>query len=482
MLTLSPKIPELEPFLATLMLKNPPSATEYSSEIIALSIPAIGTDKSGQPINEISPTLKIWYKNTDGFTINSLISLVESTLRRKGHLSTRRIALAVIGLYVVLRQPDNSSASFLFEILENTITASANLFYIFPKSIYLGKESRISPFQFGSYSFGELDMAQIKQLCKKAKSDYYERYETHLRRRFTIQSQFPEVIVLNWWSYREQRSITFSLISSLAELFNELIENYFDQLNHALFERFFEGIGEEQYLTIPIGDTYIDEKSLENLPLADRVVIFQNIDGKHENGFVKPLGSGGYILDFAAVDTLVPKALGHLQSEFNLIHLENYPIHQTIKTFARFVSKAKKYRWEDYLDDALLHFIIALDIVFGEENQSTDSVSRRVAVLTYQKARLSYKEQAKRIRALYRERSKYVHEGKSISKVSVDEAEEICKEALFCLLRIQKDEQRRTKIAMNNLLKDIDLISATLEADRVPDNSLLIELGISSDM
>jgi len=474
----SPKILELEPFLASLTLQTPPHAPDYDLEVIVHAGQATGVDKSGRAINEATPELRVWYKSVGGFGINSLLSIVESNLRKKHHSSNKRIALAVIGLYLILRQPNEFSANFFFDVLENTVAASATLYYIFPRFMYVGKGTKVSPFQFGPYSFGELDLAQLKRLCKKAKSDYYNRYEAHLQRRFAIQREFPEVIVINWWPYREQRTIAFSMVAPLAKLFNELVENYFDQLNHALFGRFFGGIFEEQYLTVAIGDTYLDEKPLEMLPLTDRIAIFQNTDGKHENGFVKPLGSAGYALDFAAVDTHLPKALDYLQSEFNFVQLADCQIHQTIKTFAQFVSKAKKHKWSGYLDDAFLHFIIALDVVFGETEQSTDSVSRRVAVLTYQKSMVDYKEQVKRIRKLYGERSKYVHEGKSVGKESLDMAEAICNEVLLCLLRLQKDEQQRAEISIENWIKHVDLVAATLEADRIPNHDLLTECGV----
>jgi len=478
----TPNIPELEPFLTSLTFQKPSSPGVYDSEIIADFGLAGGVDKKGRPIDLVTPKVLVWYKSIGGFTIKSLISIVESNLKRKGHLSNKRIALAVIALYLNLRQPTEQSSSFLFEVLENTTPASATLFYIYPRFTSISPETRILPFQFGPYSFGELDMAKMRRLCKTAKSDYYDRYEHNLMHRWAIQREFPEVNLINWWPYREQRLPAFSIIQPLGNLYNELAENYFDQMNLALFERFFSGILEEQLLTISVGDTYLDERALEMLPITDKVAIFQNTDGKNGNGFVKPLTTPGYyMMDLKAVDTHLPQTIERLKKEFNLAGLTDIPIHQTVRTFARFVAKAKKYKWDDSLDDAFVHFIIALDLIFGKSDKSVAPVSKRTAAITYQKAKVKFDRQVDRIRDLYDERSKYVHRGQSPNTNLICEAESICDEVLLCLLRLQKNEQQRPLVNVDNWIKNLDLIAAILEAGKTPDSDLFAECGISSE-
>src|SRR5438874_2588923 len=132
-----PNIPGLEAFLATLSFEPPANRTDFDSEVISSGMWAGGVDQNRQPIAEIIPEMKLWHqKNIDGFTIDSLLSIVESYLKRRRHPSNKQIALAAIGLYLILRPSRQTYAEFFYEVLETTIESSATLFYVFPEFRY----------------------------------------------------------------------------------------------------------------------------------------------------------------------------------------------------------------------------------------------------------------------------------------------------------------------------------------------------------
>jgi hypothetical protein len=75
------------------------------------------------------------------------------------------------------------------------------------------------------------------------------------------------------------------------------------------------------------------------------------------------------------------------------------------------------------MNDAALHFVIALDYVFGTEGRLSDSVAERVAVVTHRPMRLQFEEQVARVKAIYNSRSKDVHRGEEFAPENAREAE-----------------------------------------------------------
>jgi hypothetical protein len=109
---------------------------------------------------------------------------------------------------------------------------------------------------------------------------------------------------------------------------------------------------------------------------------------------------------------------------------------QALKSFCRMLQRANRHEENRQLDEAYLHFMIALDLVFGLDGKSTESVSRRTAALVYRQRGLASKEQFVRLQKLYKRRSDYVHRGESVSKKELVELDEICQQTLWCLLTV----------------------------------------------
>lgn len=466
----------IDNFLASLSFDSQGSDPDYQSETISYPIGSFGWDKNGRSVNFESSEIKVWFKPVDQFSIESLLGIINSNLRRKGHLQKRGISLSVLGMYLMLRG-SNTESGYFYEILDNVIKSSVTFYYIFPKFENLSGD-KFKSINLGKYYFGKLNTYKLGQQSRRAKSDYFERYERELLNRMAIERTFENITLVNWWAYREKRKTEIFLVPKTSKIFGELSENYFDHISVALYDEFLRQLTDEQDLTTSLGGSYIDEKDLISFPLIDRLAIFHDVDGTQENGFVKSLKNSGFVLNMGGIDTLLPKTQNTLKNEFYFTEFTTHQLHQTLKSFSRFVAKAKRYRDDGYLEEAFLHFIIPLDMLFGKESSSTDSVSRRVSVLTYNKSSLTFTEQTKKIRNLYSERSKYVHEGRTPQEQSLREAEAICEEVILCLLRLQKDKTRLEKLIIDDWKKDIDVVAALLESNREPDVDLLTACGI----
>ena len=331
------------------------------------------------------------------------------------------------------------------------IKISVSFFYIFPK-FHPSIEAKPKSFSFGSYSFNKLIFSQVRRLCRSAGSDYFERYETYLRSRFMFYREFRDISIINWFPYRENKLVEFGYFPVKLITFNELGEYYFFNLHRVLGDIFLDEMVQQQHLFIALNSPYIGNQPLRLMPNSETLVIFQNVDGKGENGFVSPQSKASLIIEMGELDKSIPKIQKDLKTEYHFSGFLDIPIHKTMQNYVSFIAKAKLHRENNHNDDAYLHFVISLDLVFGEANQSTESVSSRVAAITYFKNSVTFRDQQKLIKGIYSERSKYVHEGKAIKEKSLKQVENICNEVLLCMLRLQKDERKRSDLKLESWL------------------------------
>jgi hypothetical protein len=112
-----------------------------------------------------------------------------------------------------------------------------------------------------------------------------------------------------------------------------------------------------------MGAPFFDTRALampSGVIKSQRVAIFLNI-GRSKAGFVAPSGMGPLLLDVAGIHERVPKVLKELREVYHIERFDNSPLHRSIRLFADFVARARRHS-----NEALLHYVIALERVFGE--------------------------------------------------------------------------------------------------------------------
>jgi hypothetical protein len=141
--------------------------------------------------------------------------------------------------------------------------------------------------------------------------------------------------------------------------------------------------------------------------------------------------------------------------------------------------KGINYRSKGATDDAFVHFIIALDLLFGEKDASNQAISKRAAMLTHQALGISYHEMLQQIKKLYDIRSKFVHEGRKVPESDLASAQPIMQEIFTSLMRIQSKTEYKTDGAMTLWLKGIDYLCAAIDASKPISDDEFEALGIS---
>ncbi len=358
---------------------------------------------------------------------------------------------------------------FLNDFLANTVRGSATLIYVFPTDPDLPKGQKSN--DFGSYSFSKVRMGNIKRLSKLALSDYHERYENELRGRYSISREISDIVLINLKGY--ERKGSFSRHKDDEFIFGQLMDVYFAELSKILFDRFLLNLPDELAILTSRHDVIIPSYFLRFVPEASRITFFAFEMDHKAKGYVLPVGQGYYQVENEALRWLTEYS-DTLNKQFGLSNLEDSYIYNELSLFAKFVAKAKRFLDDNNIDDAFIHFVIALDLLLGEKGKSMATVSKRAAVVNYwnsnhrhQKHRgnFRYFKLRKDVEDLYALRSNYVHKGESVSYDSVELAEMMCEHVLLVLLHLQNVTRSEAKFNIRSWFKRLDAIASMFAAD-----------------
>lgn len=448
-----PDIPVFRNLLSSLRLTEPEKSDDYNKSLAIR--PSIAEDK-GKKIfyNEIY----LYHKKVESTDLNSLIRKIQSILSIAGHPYDEPVVKAILCAYCLHPAKANDPIGSLNEILSHISMADLSQYYIFPFSPPDGYELNL-----GSFKFGLLDAEQLAYRCLKVKSDYFERYGEQLRGEFAIQRNVSKVKVIVWHSLAEKFGIFTTQDTLTKDAGYHLILNYFEKISESYFNSFWSDIREEQLLVTAAGGAFIDERVFEQIIGAQKLSIFMNM-GNLNFGYVVPLKTGFFTIDFARTDRKIPEMLKMLKEKFAFDQFRDYEIHRTLKMYAIFVSKARRDIQDGRFDEAFLNFVISLDLLLGDKRTTTDSIASRVAIITHGYFKQSFQEQRKLIQRIYDNRSQYVHGGLSVDQSLLNTVEEISKQVLFTLLRLNQKENSQSPNFLEIWFKKLDFLISAVQA------------------
>jgi hypothetical protein len=148
---------------------------------------------------------------------------------------------------------------------------------------------------------------------------------------------------------------------------------------------------------------------------------------------------------------------------------------QGIQTYCRFLQRAHGHRLDGRHDEAFLHFVIALDLLLGAEGRSSDSVAQRAALIVYRQFAVPLEQQIKHVRSLYNVRSKYVHEGRSISAKDLEAVERLCTEILWVVLAVSSRAELED---LEEWLRRIDYLYAAIGVGKMIPDLEILSIGV----
>jgi hypothetical protein len=306
----------------------------------------------------------------------------------------------------------------------------------------------------------------LRYQCERAESDYFARWRNILSTRSAIQRDPLRAKVLDFARVQEDFPDYRSHDQAQVKLWETLMRGYADSLASNLFDDFLEELYDCQHILVAFGAPRLDPRLLSRILGAGTVAVFLNV-GVSKRGFVAPATVGYLQIDLANAHKRIPETVDKLRREFAFESFGRSALHELIKIFVRFISRAVELKEDGKLDEATIHLIVALEILFAERRNIAESTTERAAALVSLNRDLALSEISRILNELYEKRSRYVHQGRSsTSTEEINYSLELVKSILETLLRLQKEPIRCTGEYIKLWLEHLDFAAKSLVVGR----------------
>jgi len=468
------RIDSLENLLASLTISQPQNPFEYKFIIaVQKTLGKVNTNHA----TIYYPEYRIWYRDDYGYKLEFLMKQLQDELKQKSHPHNESIVKSILAAYCLEPERRCQPIHYLNKILESIVDIDLSQIFIFPFSL---DEFSCN---FGSFTIQNFDgeaFNKLKYRCKKAGCDYFDRYKNELRGQLAIQRKFYTVKIVQYWKDLIAKKLIYGSnwgYDGNSDNYN-IIHNYFEQISNDYANNFWITFGKEQHLLTAAGAYLFDERRIKELHSGTFLSIFLKSKGD-SYGYGVPLTKGILSINILGADKEIQRFKDELKSDFT-IDIDhdtlNSSLPHIIQKYIFFIGKAKRSFLDEEFDESFLYFVIALDLVLGEDRSSTQSVSERVAIITFKKLANDFSKQKKKIKDIYNARSKYVHEGGNISNDLLNDVEIICKEVFFCMLRYRN--YLHNEEDLKKWWKKIDFLAKAIDAEEYQSDQKFKELGI----
>jgi hypothetical protein len=483
-----PDLPDFHEILSGIRL-SPTKAPGQEASIQIPFMPAV--DVSG-PVSQEAP-LWLHYPSGTTVTFERLVQRINKELSASRHATTAvlqgkavhdRFAIFALALAALTPSHRGDIISRLNKILDSVCDADVTLYHILAVRFPEQYKFEIPPF-----TIGPLRGQKLGYNCEKAQSDFYSRYRDTLLNAWAIEREPRKARVLDIPQIRE--GIFGSPIDKIGrqnwelQAWESIVNDYFSLHNTALFDQFQAELVSAQSILLAAGAPFFDTRSLYMLSSViqtHRVAVFLNL-GTSKAGFVAPAGMGPLLIDVAGIHERVPNLLKELRKSYGFERFDESPLHRSIKLFANFVARGRRHEVDSHPNEALLHYVIALELIFGERQAIQKSVSERVALITFRENNRSFAQQRDWIDAVYDIRSRYVHDGVELTdQLQLDQLRGLCEQVFRCLMRLQAGHSQpasKGKEILTMWLHELDYLAKGMIAGKQPTETQFVEAFIA---
>ena len=461
-----PNLPEFEALLTSLEVVEPKDKEEWLEETL---IPE-EVVQDGSRI-DTRPTIRVWYKEGK-LTFNALLRKLQSELQRIGHRSDEVVVRTFIGFFAHRQRSQESQVEVFNKVFSHFGAADLNQYFIF---------SMPSPpayqFKIGKFSIGPFRPSRLSYQCQKAKSDFYERYESVLERLpLAVEREHFRITLIDWWTLLSGPESWKMSPKTPGEIRSQLWSNYFKELGRLYFDDFYRELYDAQEVGIALGSGWFDPRLLNEMVSAFRVSVFLNV-GEERHGFVSPASVGFVQLDLGGAHLGLPTTEEVLKRQFGFDSFTECEIHQMMRSYFHFLALAARHHHGGRTAEGFLHSVIAIDLLLGEKNATTQAVTKRAATLCLGR-KTALVQAINECERVYDGRSRYVHQGQRPDDELASLASEISREIGFCLLRLQHNSANRLTGFRDRWVREIDYVTAALKAGRNLPTADLANVGI----
>lgn len=458
-----PAAQEFEGLLSSLTLREPADHAGWDS--IELVAPRVQVEGNRQWLTE--PTIA-WARRTGNLTLTALVERLTKELGQRGHPSSEGLAGIILAIGVHL--PQSGSAVQAFNgLLDLIVPVDCTRYLIAP---FPSPPSSV-PFKVGRFRVGLLDLERLRYWCTKVGCDYFRRYPGAFANCLAIEGDHVPVLAL------DMRQLKSNAEARGLSVPPQLLDNYFNLLTDSMRASFEQEFVATQEVFVAAGAPYIDVSDVRTILDSHFIAIYDCKKGATKWGYFCPLGIAAR-LDWGRVDEQIPRTIEMLKTRFGFEDFGNAEIFTSIRTFSRFVTRAYVHEAHGRRDEAFLHRVVALDLLFGTDGENTRTVCSRTAAVFAVSGSQPFADTLKLVKALYDARSRYVHAGKSVSSQDMDDLKPVLKVVFETLMRLQGRPKSQEDGFVARWCKDLDYVASALEAGRELPAADLAELGLGT--
>ncbi len=454
-----PQIPEFVDFLRSLSLKQQTdrqSVELFSEELASDGQRYVGRDRS----------MTMWYTPTE-IKWEALVKRIQEELRLRKHKASVPLVYALLALYCLHPKKDEAPVESFNWILSLIVDVRLTQFFILPKV----PPPKLTRFSFGPFTVGTLNLPRLESRSRRAGSDYHDLYGRSHLGKLTIERDTVPARMVSWKDAR----VLFDQHSYDKQIWNRALHGYFSSLNQEYFEDFWTDFTESQALPLALGAHYLAPETFKLIPQSSSVSVFLT----EEWGHVAPHFAPAVIIDFGSADKTFNRVKAELEKEYAFEGFTASDQHQTIRSYASFVGKAKRHLAAGHLDECYLHHVIALELIFGGHELIGKTVSERVAMIIHKPFGITFVNAVRLMNQAYAARSKYVHEGRPVDPKLIADMERVIREVTLCLLRLQRDSSR--ELSAERWLANLDYFVKAEQAEKTLPSEELQANGIFTE-
>jgi hypothetical protein len=322
-----PHIAEFHEILSAITIDDHCDRQKYAP---ADPLPNIsGLDETGRL--SIYPDYRIWYPVGTRLSFHSLLEKVQKELKSRRHPDGHAFATLFLAAFCLKRDSEKPVELFN-QVLDTLCTADLNQYYIFTLPYPPNWSYEMPPFRIGP-----LRRDRLERQCRKAGSDFFDRYGAQLKNHMAVERAHTAVVIPDIERLRSLLHVS-TLDVRQAPLWRSIVENYFFMRSQGLFEDFWELFEKRQYAPVVAGAPFIQPKRLKERLATHGISVYLNI-GNGRQGYVANTRGILSIMDFAGANTRVPNAIRMLSEIYLLHHDHKHDFDVTIDTFCRYACR-----------------------------------------------------------------------------------------------------------------------------------------------
>lgn len=413
------------------------------------------------------PTLYLSYPERE-LSIDSVLNCIIRDLKSKNSPVNQKIALVVLGLIAESHRNPIGFVSHANNVLNSVKKANLYMHEILDFDVDPRYQTKIKSLEIKSFQ-NSPDEEQILWWAKRANVAFPPDFLEQIKGRTALRN-VQQVEILDWMANPFYKNIQ-GRWAKAGDLF--LIDEYYQQLLIYARKDYALRFNDELALFEAAGFGGLNLESLGRSMWSGKLgLFFWKRDNK---AFGWALGAQPVRNANLPPPDKYDNCSTWLKEEFGFCDFSvDFPLDQSIEQYCKILQRAERHGLDGRQDEEFLFKVVALDLLFSDRGESK-KISQRAAVITHRQLDMPFVNLEKKIKKLYDNRSKFVHEGRIPDVDELNLLKKICREVLWCLLYVSA---QKLYDKLETWIAEIDLLQNFINTGRELEESSLINVGV----